>query len=114
MVTFCHMMITILYNKMFLILQIRIVPDGFHEYLQHRVQMGYEYEKYKKEEGKHSYGYDLQEGDGDVRKETRYHKRKNDENNGGNKCSDIYKEKGEIEVKSYIEITERHPHRKTE
>lgn len=114
MVTFRRMVIYFFRMKMFLIFQISIVPDCFHEYLQHRVQMGYEYKKYKKEEGKYSYRKNLKPRDGNIGEEPRYYKRENDENNGGYECSDIYEEKGKIEVKSYIEITESHSYRKTE
>ena len=59
MVTFLYMMMTFFYVRVLFVFQIGIIPDRFHEYLQHRVQMRYEYEKYKKEERKYPYRYDL-------------------------------------------------------
>lgn len=101
MVTFFHM-------EMFFIFQICVVPDGFYEYLQDRVQVGYEDQKGDKEDGKHPDRYDLQYGNSDIGKESGYHKRENDENDGRDESPDVDQKEGKIEMEGNTEVIDRH------
>jgi len=107
-------MVAFFYMGILLVPQICVVPDGLHEYFQHRVQMGYEYEKHEEEDGEYPDRHDLQPGNGHVGEESRYHEREDDEDDGGNESPDVDEQEGEIEVEGDIEIMERHTDRETQ
>lgn len=99
---------------MLLVFQVCVVPYGLHEYLQYRIQMGYEYEKHEEEDGEYPDRHDLQPGDGDIGEESRYHEREDDKDDGGYEGPDIDEQEGEIEMESDIEVMESHADRKTQ
>lgn len=90
------------------ILLVRIVPDGFDENLQYRVQVRNEYQESYEEDGEYCDSDYLEPCDRDIREERRYDEREYDEDDGRDKCPDIDQEEREIEMEGDAQITECH------
>lgn len=87
------------------------VPKGFHENLEHAVQVRNEPEEKQHHPRYEAYGDDFYEGDGNVGENRRNRERKDDERDDGEDRPNVYEQEGEIKPERYFEVVERHPNR---
>lgn len=107
-------MMVVMTIEVFLVFFVGIVPDGFYEDFQYRVQMGNEDKESDEEDGEYGDGENLEPRDGDVREEPRYDERKYDKDNRRDECPDIDQEKREIEMERDAQIAQCHTNRETQ